>query len=130
MTPEQVRRILAPLESGNGPAFFAHVADDVDWTVMGTHPAAAHYRSKQELLKGAFQRIQAALKDAIRLKIEHVLASGDWAAVELSLHATGRNGVAFDNRYCWMMRFSGETIVELRAYLDTALVERLLREVP
>ena len=32
----------------------------------------------------------------------------------------------FDNRYCWVMRFDGETIVEVRAYLDSALVQKLI----
>jgi ketosteroid isomerase-like protein len=33
-----VRNIFKGLQNGDGAAFFAHVADDVDWIVMGTHP--------------------------------------------------------------------------------------------
>ena len=40
MTPDRIRQIFKGLETGDGAAFFAHVADDVDWTVMGTHPLA------------------------------------------------------------------------------------------
>ncbi|SLM49870.1 conserved protein of unknown function [Nitrospira japonica] len=36
----------------------------------------------------------------------------------------------FDNRYCWVMRFEGAVIVEVRAYLDSALVQRLIDENP
>jgi ketosteroid isomerase-like protein len=46
MSPERVRQIFKALETGDGAAFFAHVADDVDWTVMGTHPRAGNYHSK------------------------------------------------------------------------------------
>jgi ketosteroid isomerase-like protein len=46
MTPDRIREIFKPLEAGDGAAFFAHVADDVDWTVMGTHPLAGQYHSK------------------------------------------------------------------------------------
>ena len=35
MTPDRIRQIFKSLETGDGAAFFAHVADDVDWTVMG-----------------------------------------------------------------------------------------------
>jgi ketosteroid isomerase-like protein len=35
-----VRSIFAGLEHGDGEAFFEHVAADVGWTVMGTHPLA------------------------------------------------------------------------------------------
>lgn len=38
------------------------------------------------------------------------------------------SGMRFDNRYCWVIRFAGETIVEVRAYLDSALVQKLIDE--
>jgi hypothetical protein len=38
MTPERIRQIFKAVETGDSAAFFAHIADDVDWTVMGTHP--------------------------------------------------------------------------------------------
>jgi uncharacterized protein len=38
------------------------------------------------------------------------------------------NGKPFDNRYCWIARFSNGTIVEVRAYLDSALVKQLIDE--
>jgi len=34
----QVHDIFKNLETSNEGAFFAHVADDVDWIVEGTHP--------------------------------------------------------------------------------------------
>jgi ketosteroid isomerase-like protein len=37
-----VREIFKGLENGDGAAFFEHVTDAVDWTVMGTHPLAGH----------------------------------------------------------------------------------------
>ena len=64
------------------------------------------------------------------LHVEHVLVSGDWAVVELHSDATAKNGLRFDNRYCWMCRFVNGTIVEVRAYLDSALVARLFEENP
>ena len=44
----QVRDIFKNLETGGGREFFAHVADDVDWIVEGTHPLAGHYHSKAD----------------------------------------------------------------------------------
>jgi hypothetical protein len=43
VTPDHVREVFKGLENGDGAAFFTHVADDVDWIVMGTHPLAGHY---------------------------------------------------------------------------------------
>jgi hypothetical protein len=36
----------------------------------------------------------------------------------------------FDNRYCWVCRFAAGKIVEVRAYLDSAIVARLFEENP
>ena len=47
ITPDYVSKIFTGLLTGDGRAFFEHVADDVDWTVMGTHPLAGHYCSKR-----------------------------------------------------------------------------------
>jgi hypothetical protein len=33
------------------PEFWARVADDVDWTVEGTHPLAGRYHNKQEFIE-------------------------------------------------------------------------------
>ncbi|HEY4045756.1 MAG TPA: hypothetical protein VGM27_02725 [Acidobacteriaceae bacterium] len=50
--------------------------------------------------------------------------------VELDSLATARNGMRFDNRYCWIVYFQEETIVRVRAYLDSAMVARLFEENP
>ena len=50
--------------------------------------------------------------------------------MELHSLATAKNGLRFDNRYCWVCRFSGDKIVEVRAYLDSALVARLFQQNP
>ena len=38
ITSDWLREIFKGLATGDGAAFFERVADDVDWTVMGTHP--------------------------------------------------------------------------------------------
>lgn len=130
LTDDDVRRLFRPLEAGDGEAFFAHVAETVDWTVMGAHPLAGRYRSKAEFRAATFDRLNQILPGGAQLRVEHVVVAGDEAVVELRSDATARNGLKFDNRYCWVMRFDGERIVEVRAYLDSALVARALAENP
>ena len=50
------------LSTGNGRAFFDNVADDVHWTVMGTHPLVGVYKSKENFLKNTFERLNKVLK--------------------------------------------------------------------
>lgn len=130
ITENQVREIFKGLETGDGAAFFAHVADNVDWIVEGTHPLAGHYLSKQAFIDGTFTKLDRVLPQGTELHLEHVLVSGDWAVVELHSLATAKNGFRFDNRYCWVCRFAGGKLVEVRAYLDSALVAQLFQENP
>jgi ketosteroid isomerase-like protein len=102
----------------------------VDWIVEGTHPLAGHYHSKAEFLAHTFEKLEKVLPQGAELYVEPVLVSGSWAVVELRSDATAKNGLRFDNRYCWICRFVNGTIVEVRAYLDSARVARLFEENP
>jgi len=127
ITPESVRSIFAHLEHGYDD-FFAYVSDDVDWTVYGTHPLAGHYRSKSEFISATFARITKVLQGGTQLRVVHVLVEGAWATVEMQSMATALNGMRFDNRYCGIVRFEGQAIVQVRAYLDSALIQKLFDE--
>ena len=123
-----VRSLFANLENGRPEAFFNHVAQDVKWTVMGTHPLAGTYHTKEDFLAHTFARLDKLLKEGVVLRVSNLLVDGDTAAVELESLSTALNGKPFDNRYCWIARFSNGTIVEVRAYLDSALVKQLIDE--
>jgi ketosteroid isomerase-like protein len=127
---DRVREIFRGLEKGDGAAFFEHVADDVDWTVMGTHPLAGHYRSKRAFIDGTFAKLGQVLTDGAQLVVEHLIVEDDEAVVELHSLATAKNGMRFDNRYCWVTSFRNGVIVRVRAYLDSTLVARLFEQNP
>jgi uncharacterized protein len=95
---------------------------------MGTHPLAGTYHTKADFLAHTFARLDKILKQGVVLRVSHILVDGDSAAVELESLSTALNGKPFDNRYCWVVHFSNGTIVEVRAYLDSTLVQRLIDE--
>jgi uncharacterized protein len=123
-----VKSLFANLEHGKSGAFFEHVADDVNWTVMGTHPLAGTYHTKADFLAHTFARLDKILKEGVVLRVTDILVDGDSAAVEMESLSTALNGKPFDNRYCWIVHFSDGTIEEVRAYLDSSLVQRLIDE--
>lgn len=127
---ERVREIFKGLDSGDGSMFFRHVAENVDWTVMGTHPLAGHYLSKKAFIDGTFAKLAKVLPQGAELHTEHVIVQDDQAVVELRSLATATNGMRFDNRYCWVVSFQDGMIVRVRAYLDSAMVARLFEENP
>jgi uncharacterized protein len=109
------------------PQFWARVADDVDWTVEGTHALAARYRSKQEFIDATFDRLDGVLRGGVKLEVDHLYVDGDTTIAELLSTSTINEGASFDNRYCWVCRFDGEMIVEVRAYLDSMMVDYTIR---
>jgi len=130
ITPDRVRNIFKGLENGDGAAFFEHVADNVDWIVEGTHPLAGHYLSKKAFIAGTFDKLGQVLPQGAQLHVENLIVSDDEAAVELHSLATAKNGMRFDNRYCWVVYFRDGVIVRVRAYLDSAMAARLFEENP
>jgi ketosteroid isomerase-like protein len=101
ITLDRVHEIFKGLENGDGAAFFEQVADDVDWIVMGTHPLAGHYHSKKDFIAGTFAMLTQVLPQGAQLHVEHLFVKDDQAVVELHSLATAKNGMRFDNRYCW-----------------------------
>ena len=98
------------------------VADDVDWTVEGTHPLAGSYHDKRQFLEATFTRLQGVLREGVKLEVKRLYVDGDTAIAELHSTSTTNEGAAFDNNYCWVCRFEGDMIVEVRAYLDSTMV--------
>jgi uncharacterized protein len=73
-----------------------------------------------------FDRLTPLMRDGVRLRVEHLHLAGDTTIAELRATSTTLEGAPFDNHYCWVCRFAsdepGAEIVEVRAYLDSAMV--------
>ncbi len=128
LTADYLQSLFSDLETGNSEEFFRNVAEDVNWTVMGTHPLAGTYTDKTTFIRSTFQRLGRVLRDGVRLRVTNVIVAGEIGVVELEALSTALNGTPFNNRYCWICRFRHEQIVEVRAYLDSALVAKIIKE--
>jgi uncharacterized protein len=122
-TREDRATLFAKLESpGTQPQFWNAVAANVDWTVEGTHPLAGRYHTRSEFLSATFARLTGVLAGGVTLEVQHLFVDGDTTIVELLSTSRTNEGAEFANRYCWVCRFENELIVEVRAYLDSAMV--------
>jgi ketosteroid isomerase-like protein len=122
-TREDRNALFSKLQSPETqPQFWARVADDVDWTVEGTHPLAGRYHNKQEFIDATFGRLAGVLVGGVKLEVQHLFIDGETTIVELRSTSTTIEGAAFANTYCWVCRFDGDTIVQVRAYLDSTMV--------
>jgi ketosteroid isomerase-like protein len=123
-----IENLFNYLQTGENEKFFEKVADNVNWTVMGTHPLAGVYKNKQEFVYKTFIRLNKLLKGEIILKVNNIIVQGDNAVVEMISLSTALNGMPFNNTYCWIVKFEKEIIVEVRAYVDSALVQKIIDE--
>jgi uncharacterized protein len=59
------------LSTGKENVFFDSVADNVHWTIMGTHLLVGVYNSKADFLKHTFERLARILKGmSVILKVD------------------------------------------------------------
>lgn len=73
---------------------------------------------------------QRVLPYGAQLVLKHLLVKDDQTVVELHCLPTANNGLRFDNKYCLVVHFDGDTIDQVRACLDSATVVRLFEENP
>ena len=97
----RITQIFSSLSEGNFTAFFAHVAPDVHWTLMGTHPLAGQYFNRTIFATDALLRLDATF-DPLHpstLKLINVVGGGDeeWSSQELHGLGICKNGKSHMN---------------------------------
>ncbi len=122
---KMIREAFDAWSGGDGRPFFKLVADDVRWTVIGSTPISRTYTSKADF-RGALRSMSEHLASELRVVVRDVIADGDKVAVQFDSHAAGKNGTAYDQTYCWVMRLADGRVREVTAYLDTELLAKLL----
>jgi hypothetical protein len=61
------------------PQFCTRVADDVDWTVEGTHPLAGRYRKKHEFIDAPFGRLAGVLVGGSTATRTREISASGWS---------------------------------------------------
>ncbi|KAK3671153.1 hypothetical protein LTR78_008954 [Recurvomyces mirabilis] len=119
---QEIERLCSHLASSDQQPFFDRVSPNVVWDVMASWK------------KGALGVINDRLKSPLSLKVVNVVGGGpdqDWALVELEANGVCKNGMEYPQRYAWVMRFDEHgIIVQVRAYLDSALVQKAVDQNP
>lgn len=128
LTPDIVHKTFDQTDfvHGDPKAFFTHVVDDVSVTITGTdNPLSGYYTTKKKWLTSSMERIARCMATPATRTVTNVLVSGDWTTVEYTARATTKSGKDYVQEFCWLCRFEGDMIVEIRIYMDSALVKNL-----
>ena len=114
------------LENGDVDGFFEYVADDVQWTVMGSHLLSGTYDGKTSFRSGPFVPINRDLRDRAEVRVRHQLIDGDRAVVELETIPTDYAAKSITHCYCWVLELNDGLITEVRAYVDAGLIQAMM----
>jgi len=121
-----MQQIFEEMSKGDSELFVASMADDFRWTVTGTTKWSRTYEGKQSVLIELFGPLRARINGRIRTTAHRLIAEGDFVVVEARGSNTTKNGVQYNNNYCFVFRLSDNQLKEVTEYFDTELVTAAL----
>jgi uncharacterized protein len=114
--------IFSELSKGNFEPFFAAMAEDMQWTWMGTMQWSKTFKGKKSVVNELFGAVKTTLTEPFKTVAQRFIGEGDYVVVEHSGQNTTPDGRPYNNKYCWVCRFDGGKLREIHEYMDTELV--------
>ena len=122
-----LRHIYEQISEGNLKPLVESMADDIEWTIIGTTGLSGTYRGKEEVIEGIITPLGARLDGHVKFDFEGFIAEGD--EVVMRARGTGRSvtGEPYNNTYCIVSKIVDGKVREMTDYVDTELITRALQ---
>jgi uncharacterized protein len=117
-----IQDMFAELSKGNAQAFMNNMADDVEFTIVGTTKYSGTCKGKQELVSKVLQPLSAQLEGGLTITPENFIAEGDFVAMQARGKSNTKAGGTYNNTYCQVFRIVNGKVQQVTEYLDTELV--------
>ena len=117
-----IQDMFAELSKGNAQAFMNNMADDVEFTIVGTTKYSGTCKGKQELVSKVLQPLSAQLEGGLTITPENFIAEGDFVAMQARGKSNTKTGGTYNNTYCQVFRIVNGKVQQVTEYLDTELV--------
>ncbi len=114
--------IFSELSKGNDKPFIDAMADDMQWTWMGSGQWSKTFKGKESVLNELWSAVKTTLIPPYKVTAHRFIADGDYVVIEASGENATPEGKAYNNKYCWVCRISEGRLHELHEYMDTELV--------
>jgi ketosteroid isomerase-like protein len=124
---QRARDVLTAMESGDGPAIVARLAEDARfWPPKSAvkRSGIAHPLVGAQAIAALFTR--AKHFEQMHWETTHLLAEGDLVSIHTRMRGRMKNGKDYDNTHLWLFRFDGERVAEAWEYADTAYAFELM----
>ena len=118
--------IFSELSKGNSQAFVDSMADDFSWTITGTTKWSKKYDGKRAVTHELLGALLTRLVPPIIVEAHRFIADEDYVVVEARGRNTTKDGVPYNNVYCYVFRLADGKLQEMTEYMDTELVTAAL----
>ena len=124
--------IYAGISRGNLQPLLDSMADDIQWTIIGSTALSGTSRGKQEVIDKLLKPLRARLADgppakgAIVFQPDRFIAEGEYVVMQARGRATARSGKPYNNTYCIVCRIVDGKVKEMIDYVDTELITTAL----
>jgi ketosteroid isomerase-like protein len=123
---DRLRHVYTEVSAGNAEPLLAALADNVEWTIIGSTRLSGTYRGKQEVVEGLLKPLAARLVGPIRFTFDRFIADGDDVVMLATAEATAVTGRPYHNTYCIVATFEDGKIRRMTDYVDTELITSAL----
>ncbi len=103
-------------EATGGP--FELLADDVEWTIVGSSPLARTYRSKQEFIDKVIAPFNGRMATPLVPTVRDIFADGDTVIILFDAEATAIDGKRYRNTYTWYFWMQDTMVIKAIAFFD------------
>jgi len=103
---------------------FDLLAPNAEWTIVGSSPVSATYRSTRDFLDKVLHPFNARMATPLVPSVRGICADGDMVIILFDGAATATDGVPYRNTYTWYFQIRGMTIVNAIEFFDTKDFEK------
>jgi uncharacterized protein len=123
-----VSRYMEALVRGDVETLRASFAPQATWTFPGDFPVSGTWIGPDGIIDDFLARMVARFDPAVPVEVtvRNIMADGDRAVAEWTSRARSKDGQRYENDYAVVFRVDGGKIADVREYLDTLHVSRVL----
>lgn len=127
---ELIETAVCAWAGGDDGAFWRLLADDVQYSVIGTTPVSGNYDGRRAFFDGALRPMGSLLAVGSRPLEYDIVAEGSRVVLMWRGEGVMNNGDPYHQSYCWVLDVRDGLVRRIKAYLDTELVTALFNQTP
>jgi uncharacterized protein len=121
-----ITAIFAETAKGNGRPYVEAMADACTWRTIGSGSWSGTFKGKETILREIFGPLREKFEGRNTCVPSRIFADGDHVIVQANGRNRTKDGQAYENDYCFVIRMEGGKMVAIEEYCDTELVASAL----